>query len=83
MIYGTFNKKISLALSGGGTRAMAFHAGMLRLLAEKGKLENISKISTVSGGSLLVSLIYQKSSGEWPSSNYYLSHVYDEVRNEM
>ncbi|MBM1020188.1 patatin-like phospholipase family protein [Enterobacter sp. A11] len=83
MIYGTLDKKISLALSGGGTRAMAFHAGMLRLLAEKGKLESISKISTVSGGSLLVSLIYQKSSGEWPSSNYYLSHVYDEVRNEM
>jgi NTE family protein len=31
--------KISLALSGGGSRAMAFHAGVLRYLAEMNMLE--------------------------------------------
>ncbi len=49
-------RKIVLALSGSGTRAIAFHVGVLRLLAEKGVLEQIGELSTVSGGSLLVGL---------------------------
>jgi NTE family protein len=31
-------RQVGLALSGGGTRAMAFHAGVLRYLAEAGIL---------------------------------------------
>ncbi len=75
--------KISLALSGGGTRAMAFHAGVIKFLAESQKLENISKISTVSGGSLLVSLIYEKSGWCWPDSKYYISTIYESIREDL
>ena len=42
---------IALALSGGGIRAMVFHLGVLKYLSEQNKLEEISHISTVSGGS--------------------------------
>jgi NTE family protein len=44
--------QIGLALSGGGIRAAVFHLGVLRRLAEQEFLENVSQISTVSGGSL-------------------------------
>ena len=51
-------RNIGLALSGGGFRASIFHMGVLKYLAEKNKLEEISYISSVSGGSLLIGLIY-------------------------
>jgi NTE family protein len=46
------NKKIGLALSGGGVRAAAFHLGVLEKLFEMNILSNINVISTVSGGSI-------------------------------
>ena len=45
--------KIGLALSGGGSRAIAFHLGCLRALHELGILDNVKVISTVSGGSVI------------------------------
>lgn len=47
------NKKISLALSGGGARAIAFHLGCLRALHKKDMLKDVSVISTISGGSVI------------------------------
>lgn len=44
---------IGLALSGGGSRAMAFHLGCLRALNDKGLLGQVKVISTVSGGSVI------------------------------
>lgn len=44
---------IALALSGGGARAMAFHLGCLRALHDRGLLERIAILSTVSGGSVI------------------------------
>lgn len=44
---------IGLALSGGGARAMAFHLGCLRALHDRGILEKVNVISTVSGGSVI------------------------------
>lgn len=41
-----------LALSGGGSRAAAFHRGTLRGLMEVGLLPKIDTVSTVSGGSV-------------------------------
>lgn len=41
-----------LCLSGGGYRAMLFHAGALRRLAETGLLGQLKRISSVSGGSI-------------------------------
>jgi NTE family protein len=44
---------IGLALSGGGSRAMAFHLGCLRALKDLGLLDRIDVISTISGGSVI------------------------------
>jgi len=44
---------IGLALSGGGARAMAFHLGCLRALNDRGILDRVKVISTVSGGSVI------------------------------
>ena len=44
---------IGLALSGGGSRAMAFHLGCLRALNDLGLLAKIGAISTISGGSVI------------------------------
>lgn len=43
---------IALALSGGGFRAMLFHAGALMRLNELGLLSTVTRISSVSGGSI-------------------------------
>jgi NTE family protein len=43
---------IGLALSGGGFRATLFHIGSLRRLLELSVLQRISRISSVSGGSI-------------------------------
>lgn len=46
------NKKIGLALSGGGYRAAAYHIGTLRALNKLGILDKVDVISAVSGGSI-------------------------------
>ena len=43
---------LGLALSGGGSRAAAFHCGTLSALRELGLTDKIGVVSTVSGGSL-------------------------------
>ena len=45
--------KIGLALSGGGSRAIAFHLGCLRALHDLGILDRVRVLSTVSGGSVI------------------------------
>jgi NTE family protein len=68
-------KKIALALSGGGIRALLFHLGVLKYLAEINYLEDVTDISTVSGGSLAVGLILSKNNNKWPSSKEYLTNI--------
>ena len=46
------DKKIGLALSGGGYRAAAYHIGTLKALHKMGILDKIDVISSVSGGSI-------------------------------
>ena len=72
---------ISLALSGGGVRALAFHLGVLRYLAEQRMLERIKHVSSVSGGSLAVGLIMTNSGKAWPSSTDFLTEVYPAVKH--
>src|ERR1700747_1346023 len=43
---------VALSLSGGGYRAMMFHVGALSRLNEVGLLSKLSRISSVSGGSI-------------------------------
>ncbi|MGN7160535.1 patatin-like phospholipase family protein [Sphingomonas sp. SAFR-052] len=49
-------ERIALALSGGGSRAMAFHLGCLRALQELGLLQRVSTMSAVSGGSVIAGI---------------------------
>ena len=76
-------RHISLALSGGGTRAMAFHAGLLKCLAENNFLEEVKNISTVSGGSLLIGSIFKLNNYKWPSSEEYVHIIYPKLRREL
>jgi NTE family protein len=54
--------RIGIALSGGGYRAMLFHAGAILRLYECGLLMQAARISSVSGGSILSA----KLALEWP-----------------
>jgi predicted acylesterase/phospholipase RssA len=51
-------RKLGLALSGGGFRAAFFHVGVLARLAELRLLARVDIISTVSGGSIVGALYY-------------------------
>lgn len=66
---------IGIALSGGGIRATIFHLGLFKWLAENGLLEEVKRISSVSGASLCVGLIYAHNDLTWPSSKTFLSNV--------
>lgn len=72
--------KIGLALSGGGMRAIIFHLGVLKYLAEKKLLEKIEYISTVSGGSICIALMYTINNMRWVTSEEYLSRVLPIIR---
>jgi NTE family protein len=76
-------REISVALSGGGTRAMAFHAGVLRYLAEGSLLQRINHISSVSGGSLLTGLIFKSAGWGWPDNGKFLEHTVPFVRTAL
>ena len=54
--------KIGLALSGGGTRAMAFHLGCLRAFDDLGILKRVEVMSAVSGGSIVAALFAHSNS---------------------
>ena len=57
---------LALSLSGGGYRAMLFHAGTLIRLNEMGLLPKLSRISSVSGGSITAALLGLK----WGKLNF-------------
>jgi NTE family protein len=58
--------KIGLALSGGGSRAIAFHLGCLRALNRLGLLDRVAILSTVSGGSV-IGAYFHAHSDEFPA----------------
>lgn len=74
---------VSLALSGGGIRAMVFHLGVMKHLAQRGLLENVERISTVSGGSLLVGLLLQQNQMRWPTSDQFLERSFPALRESL
>jgi predicted acylesterase/phospholipase RssA len=54
---------IGLALSGGGFRATLFHIGSIWRLIELGVLPRVTRISSVSGGSIFSGVLASK----WPA----------------
>ena len=57
-------RDVALALSGGGSRAIAFHLGCLRALHDRSILPRVDVVSGVSGGSVLTAM-YAYSSDEF------------------
>ena len=75
--------KLGLALSGGGFRATVYHLGVLARLAREDRLEEVTYLSTVSGGSLCIGLVYALSGFRWPSSQAYLETVMPQARQHL
>lgn len=62
---------------------MTFHLGVMRALADTGRLESVSRISSVSGGSLVIGLVLHRSGMAWPSSEKFLEEIYPALRAEL
>lgn len=62
---------------------MVFHLGVLRHLAERGLLESVERVSTVSGGSLLVGLLLQQNGMRWPTSEQFLTRTLPGLRQSL
>ena len=75
--------KIGMALSGGGYRATVFHLGVLDWFARTGHLGEVKFLSTVSGGSICVGLIFAASGNRWPDDDQYLKEVVPKIRKLM
>lgn len=71
---GQTGERIALALSGGGSRAMAFHLGCLRALHELGILQRVSTMSAVSGGSVVAG-IYCSHPGDFVAFEHQVREV--------
>ena len=64
--------KLGITLSGGGVRATVFHLGFLARLAETALWDDLTHISTVSGGSLCAALVFEKAGKKWPAKELFL-----------
>jgi len=73
-------RRIGLALSGGGMRALVYHLGVLKWIAEQGVMDEIVRISSVSGGSLCAGLVFVHSNGKWPSNSEFLGHTLPKIK---
>ncbi|MBD3317561.1 MAG: patatin-like phospholipase family protein, partial [Chitinivibrionales bacterium] len=69
------NRRLAVALSGGGVRAAAFHLGLLARLAADDLLEHVVSLSTVSGGSLIAGLLFANAGNAWPGSRVLLGSL--------
>lgn len=72
--------RIGLALSGGGTRAAVFHLGVLRRLATDKRLEQVTKLSTVSGGSLATAMVFSHGGMAWPNSREFEARIFPRLK---
>ena len=62
---------------------MVFHLGVMKHLADRGLLEAVAKVSTVSGGSLLVGLLLQQNQMRWPTSEQFLARSLPALRESL
>lgn len=62
-------------------RAMAFHTGVLRFLAERDRMADVTDVSTVSGASLLIGFIFARANMAWPTSEVFLKEVQPAIRH--
>lgn len=76
-------QNIGLALSGGGIRATIFHLGVLKWIAEKGALEEVKSVSSVSGASLCIGMVYSHNNLRWPTSEEFLTTVLPSIEKVL
>lgn len=76
-------RSIGIALSGGGIRAMIFHLGLFKWLAENKLFECVKRVSSVSGASLCVGMIYAHNNLRWPTSEEFLLKVLPSVKQAL
>lgn len=76
-------EKIGLALSGGGMRAAVYHLGVLKYLAQQHMLGDVAHISTVSGASICMGLIYGSNQNRWPDDETFLKKVLPAVKENI
>ncbi len=78
-----FEDGVGLCLSGGGYRAMLFHAGTLWRLHDLSALHKLNRISSVSGGSLtaaVTALAWDKLQANAGSADAFKQHVIRPLR---
>lgn len=73
-------KEIALTLSGGGYRAAAFHLGAIDTLNRLKLFDNVTMLSTVSGGTF-TGMMYAVDVTEGRSYNEFYNGVYDLLSN--
>lgn len=76
---------VGLCLSGGGSRAMLYHAGAVLRLLELGQLASVARISSVSGGSIFAGVLALNWSavtefGPKQAVHAYREHVIEPLR---
>ena len=79
-------RNIGIALSGGGIRAMIFHLGLFKWLSENKMLKRVKKVSSVSGASLCVGMIYAHNALKWPTNDEFpvvLSSIMNALQTDL
>lgn len=64
-------------------RAAIFHLGVLYYMAEEGSFDNIASMSSVSGASLAVGLIFATNGNKWPSGKVFAREVEPKIRETI
>ena len=76
---------VALCLSGGGYRAMVFHAGVIWRLYETGMLAKLDRVSSVSGGSItaaVLGLVWDRLKVDAPADlSVFKEHFIKSIRN--
>lgn len=76
-------RNIGIALSGGGIRATVFHLGVLKWIAENSALEEVKRMSSVSGASLCIGMVYSHNNLRWPTSEEFLTTVLPSIEKVL
>ncbi len=76
-------RNIGIALSGGGIRATIFHLGLFKWMAENEMLEEVKRVSSVSGASLCVGMIYSHNNLKWPTSKEFMATVLPSIEHTL
>ena len=62
---------------------MIFHLGLFKWMAEQNLFNQVKKVSTVSGASLCVGMIFAHNNLEWPTSDVFLSKTLPSIEEAL